>query len=141
MLKSLVCFLVRRGGHDYQLRRAPDALFLECLRCGRRSRGWKVPHHRVLRPVEPLRLLLAELIESPNPLTPDRVSSASSDDGQVQTGSLRLTLAARAQQQERRRRERRQGRPKSAATPERRTRDRRRSWLREGRAPRTAEAI
>jgi hypothetical protein len=45
--------------HDYEVRRAPDALFLQCRRCGTRSIGWNLRGGRVHRG-SPLRLVLDE---------------------------------------------------------------------------------
>jgi hypothetical protein len=45
--------------HDYVVRRAPDALFLECKRCGTRSIGWNLSGGRVRRG-SPLRLVIDE---------------------------------------------------------------------------------
>ena len=120
MLKYLVCCLARRGRHDYQLRRGPDTLFLECIRCGRRSRGWNVLPNRFKRAAEPLRLALAELTESVNPVLAalDKPGARAWVRRDMPVGTLRLTLAL-----ERRLRKRRQ---KLMKSPERRIRDRRR---------------
>src|SRR5215208_2321124 len=58
MWKFVRCRLFR--GHDFQMRRDPGALFLQCTHCGRRSEGWQLPEPRMKRSREPLRLLLAE---------------------------------------------------------------------------------
>ena len=46
--------------HDYQLRREPGALLLECKRCGRRSPGWHLSDKPVRGTENPLRLLIAD---------------------------------------------------------------------------------
>lgn len=58
MWKFVRCRLLR--GHDFQLRRDPGALYLQCTHCGRRSEGWQLPEPRMKRSSDPLRLLLAD---------------------------------------------------------------------------------
>ena len=62
MWKPFKCRLFRE--HDYQVRREPGALFLECSRCGHRSPGWSVCERRVGHTDSPLRLLIAEAGET-----------------------------------------------------------------------------
>jgi hypothetical protein len=121
MLKYLIC-LARKGRHNYLVRVEPGALFLQCSRCGRRSRGWSVSPHRVKRGGEPLRLVFAESIESVNPFLAEKPLAAWARRD-VPVGYLSLTLAEPVQP-ERRLRERRR---KTVKSPERRTQDRRRS--------------
>ena len=40
------------GEHDYQLRREPRALLLECRRCGHRSQGWNLGAENLPRRVD-----------------------------------------------------------------------------------------
>jgi hypothetical protein len=58
MWKPFKCRLFR--DHDYQLRRLPGALFLECKRCGHRTNGWNLSEKRVNRADIPLRLFIAD---------------------------------------------------------------------------------
>jgi hypothetical protein len=58
MWRFVRCRLLR--GHDFQLRRDPGALYLQCTHCGQRSEGWQLPEPRLKRSREPLRLLFAE---------------------------------------------------------------------------------
>lgn len=58
MWKPFKCRLFR--DHDYDTRRQPGVMFLECRRCGHRSHGWVLDEMRVRRQASPLRLLIAE---------------------------------------------------------------------------------
>jgi hypothetical protein len=60
MWKIFKCRFFR--DHDYDVRRAPGALFLQCKRCGSRSQGWNLLGGRVNRssPTPRPRLVLAE---------------------------------------------------------------------------------
>lgn len=40
MWKALNCYL--SGGHDYGISCERGAMFLRCVRCGKRSSGWEV---------------------------------------------------------------------------------------------------
>jgi|KBSSwiStaDraftv2_1062776.scaffolds.fasta_scaffold01412_18 hypothetical protein len=86
MWKFLKCRLFR--GHDFQLRRDPGALFLQCTHCGQRSEGWQLPEPRLKRSREPLRLLFAET-ESAAQSAHTIVCVAAL----LTPGELRLTLA------------------------------------------------
>ena len=55
MLARLRCFL--RHTHDYQLRRQPGRLFLECAHCGHCSPGWVVAKKPGPLPAEPFHVL------------------------------------------------------------------------------------
>ena len=125
MWKRLLYCLFRRGRHDYQLRREPDVLFLECIRCGYRSRGWNLSPSRVKRAGGPLRLVLAESFTAGDAVPAlDRSSAPAWAPHSIPVGELRLTLADPARPSERRNGERRQ---KSTMNgPERRARHRRR---------------
>jgi hypothetical protein len=89
MWKRFMCRLFRE--HDYRVSRGPGALFLECTRCGVRSRGWDLlVERRVSRANSPLRLFFA-----------DSGSSARAVDGEtdgdiwaalLDGGELRLTF-------------------------------------------------
>jgi hypothetical protein len=57
MWKPFKCRLFR--DHDYDVRREPGALFLQCKRCGKRSDGWNLRRDGVNRD-SPLRLVFAE---------------------------------------------------------------------------------
>jgi len=83
MWKFFRCRLFR--GHDFQLRRDPGALFLQCTRCGQRSEGWQLPEPRMKRSREPLRLLLAETESAGHAIVCVAALLA--------PGELRLTLA------------------------------------------------
>jgi hypothetical protein len=90
MWKPFRCRLFNE--HDYAIRRQPGEMFLECRRCGRRSRGWVMNESHVRRTGSPLRLRIAEPWEAAHAITlRDRVSPAeiapSSDPSK-----LRLTL-------------------------------------------------
>ena len=58
MWNPFKCRLFR--DHDYEFRRTPHELFLECRRCGHRSNGWTLPGARLKRANNELRLLMAE---------------------------------------------------------------------------------
>ena len=38
-LRQTMCGL---GGHEYYVRSADNRMFLECVRCGRETRGWRI---------------------------------------------------------------------------------------------------
>ena len=95
MWKPLKCRLFR--GHDYQLRREPGVLLLECRCCGHRSRGWDWSEARGKRADSSLRLLIAEpgdrvravrAVDRAGPETPPmRI-----DEAELGDGGLRLTF-------------------------------------------------
>ena len=90
MWKPFRCRLFRE--HDYAIRRQPGEMFLECRRCGRRSRGWAMNDSRVRHATSPMRLRIAEPWEAAHAITlRDRVGipprTPSSD-----APPLRLTL-------------------------------------------------
>lgn len=90
MWKPFRCRLFRE--HDYDLRREPRALFLECRRCGHRSKGWNLSEPRTRRADVSLRLFIGEPGEAtgnlrPMRITPELLASFESTD------ALRLTLA------------------------------------------------
>lgn len=58
MWKPFKCRLFRE--HDYQLRREPRAMYLQCRRCGHRSSGWLLPQERLRRDENELRLFMAD---------------------------------------------------------------------------------
>jgi hypothetical protein len=94
MWERLICCVLRRGKHDYRLRRQPDALFLECARCGHRSRGWQWTLASRARASAQMRLLLAEPAAARHTvLAADRVGADSWIPHLVPPGELRLTLA------------------------------------------------
>jgi hypothetical protein len=90
MWKPFKCRLF--GEHDYQLCREPGALYLECVRCGRRSHGWELSGLRVKRGDSALRMVIAEPGEGP--------WAVDDTDGRgpelwaplMEAGELRLTL-------------------------------------------------
>jgi len=92
MWKPFKCRLFRE--HDYQLRREPGALLLECKRCGHRSPGWNVSERRVRAADSPLRLLMAASGEAAA-----RAVGAADEPGleiwgtSIDAGELRLTFA------------------------------------------------
>ena len=38
-LRQMICGL---GGHEYSVHSADHRMFLECVRCGRETRGWRI---------------------------------------------------------------------------------------------------
>ena len=54
MWKAIRCRVF--GEHDYQLRREPRALLLECQRCGHRSHGWNLAAEPRTQHLEPQNL-------------------------------------------------------------------------------------
>jgi hypothetical protein len=89
MWKPFKCRLFRE--HDYKVSSEPGALFLECRRCGLRSRGWQLQvERRLSRATSPLRLFFADSGESSRSIDGD-----ASDDvwgALVDVGELRLTF-------------------------------------------------
>jgi hypothetical protein len=86
---KFTCRLFR--DHDYQLRREPAALFLECKRCGHRSHGWNLAERRVRRADSTLRLLMADSGEAARAVR----SAGTHSDTWVplkDAGELRLTF-------------------------------------------------
>ena len=80
------------GEHDYQLRREPRALCLECRRCGHRSRGWNLSEQRTKRADTGLRLLIADPNDPIGVVRPSRAPVESSASF-VGSAALRLTFA------------------------------------------------
>jgi hypothetical protein len=89
MLKPLLCRLFRE--HDYKVCSEPGALFLECTRCGNRSRGWQLlMERRVSRTNSPLRLFFADSTESPRAV--EEEGSTDFWATLMDVGELRLTF-------------------------------------------------
>jgi hypothetical protein len=89
MLKPLICRLFRE--HDYKVCSEPGALFLECTRCGLRSRGWQLlVERRVSRANSPLTLFFAEPGESARAV--DEETGADIWAALMDVGDLRLTF-------------------------------------------------
>ena len=88
MLKALICRFFSE--HDYKVCTEPRAVFLECRRCGVRSRGWELMERRISRANSPLRLFLADSIESARTVNAEAAAElwATLVDG----GELRLTF-------------------------------------------------
>ena len=80
------------GEHDYQLRREPRALCLECRRCGHRSQGWNLPDQRLKRANNGLRLNIADPGYAIGPVRVVETPSGHSA-GFMSSDSLRLTFA------------------------------------------------
>jgi hypothetical protein len=90
MWKPFRCRLFRE--HDYQVRREPGALCLECRRCGHRSRGWDLPERRVNRAGSALRLFIAENGEGLRAVRPPDMTGAEMWATWIEAGELRLTF-------------------------------------------------
>jgi hypothetical protein len=89
MLKPLICRLFRE--HDYKVCSEPGAMFLECTRCGLRSRGWQLSvERRVSRANSPLRLFFADTSESARAV--DEEAGADIWAALMDVGDFRLTF-------------------------------------------------
>jgi hypothetical protein len=89
MWKRFMCRLFRE--HDYRVSREPGALFLECTRCGVRSRGWDLlVEKRVSRANSTLRLFFADSGSSAPAV--DREPEADIWAALLDAGELRLTF-------------------------------------------------
>lgn len=89
MWKPFRCRLFR--DHDYAIRRRPGEMFLECRRCGRRSRGWVMNGSDMRRSGSSLRLRIAEPWEAAHAITlRDSVGAA---ERVPSSDTPRLTLA------------------------------------------------
>ena len=89
MWKPLICRLFRE--HDYKVCSEPGAMFLECCRCGVRSRGWQLlMERRVTRANSPLRLFFADSGQSAGSI--DEGAGADIWATLMDVGELRLTF-------------------------------------------------
>src|SRR5918992_632175 len=91
MWKPFKCRLFR--DHDYEMRRQPGVVFLECGRCGRRSHGWVLDEMRVRRETSPLRLLIAEPRQAAQAIRPAHTTDVVQRETPADMAALRLTFA------------------------------------------------
>ena len=81
--------------HDYEMRREPGAVYLECRHCGRRSTGWSFDERRVKRIDSRQRIFMADSLDAVRELPAEDGADVVPSAALAQMGELRLTFGRR----------------------------------------------
>ena len=83
------------GHHDYEMRRAPGSVFLECRHCGRRSKGWNLDQRPVKHIDRRQRLFIADSLDSAHEVSAGEGANVLPAGVLAHLGELRLTFGRR----------------------------------------------